>query len=372
MNILFITNTLPPVVDGVGDYTINIAREFARHGHNVSIVCKRDKRVKADYTDVKVLPIVAGWNKKAALLVKELIIKDNVDIVSLQYVPHGFEPHGLPFGLIGFITEIKKTRVKVFTFCHEVYWKYRGYNLKYLAESLLMAYISKRILLCSDYVATSISYYAQMIEGLCRKAVKTIPIASNIPVFPIDSHISTLKSKVAPNGEFIIAFIGKREMKIVGEAIRRLIDENVSIKVLLIGKTNNLTNVEDKYIYRTGILDINDLSQYVAVADCMVMPENKETGCSFKSGSLAAALSFGLPVITSKGIMTDDILQDKENILFVDSQSIIAFHDAIASLLNNKALVDEIANNARAIGNKLTWENTHKEYANLYQRSYNE
>ena len=58
MNILFITNTLPPVVDGVGDYTLNLAKEFAKHGHKVSIVCKRNDRVKTDYEDIRVFPIV--------------------------------------------------------------------------------------------------------------------------------------------------------------------------------------------------------------------------------------------------------------------------------------------------------------------------
>ena len=30
---------MPPIVDGVGDYTYNLAHEFALHGHEVIVIC---------------------------------------------------------------------------------------------------------------------------------------------------------------------------------------------------------------------------------------------------------------------------------------------------------------------------------------------
>ena len=363
MNILFITNTLPPVVDGVGDYTLNLAKEFAKHGHKVSIVCKRNYRVKKDYEDIRVFPIVEAWNKAAAHPVIRLIQEKHINVVSLQYVPHGYEPHGLPFGLIRFVKEIRKTHVPIFTFCHEVYWRYRGFNIKFLAESLLMAFISKRILKYSDYVATSISHYAKMIKKLSGYIAPTIPITSNIPVDNVDAK--STKAIVAPNKEFIVAFIGKRDLTVVSDALRHLIDEGNNIKLLFIGKTNDVQNIENKHCYHTGILNIEELSNYVAAADCMIMPEDNITGCSLKSGSLAAALSFGIPVITSKGIMTDDKLKDRENILFVDSTSAATYHDAIETLLKNKAFADKISKNAKEFGKMLTWKHTYNEYMKI-------
>lgn len=369
MNILFITNTLPPVVDGVGDYTLNLAKEFAKYGHNVSIVCKRDDRIKTDYEDIKVFPIVEAWNKSAAAPVIRLIRERDIYIVSLQYVPHGYEPHGLPFGLIRFVKEIRKTQVPIFTFCHEVYWRYRGFNVKFLAESLLMAFISKRILKYSDYVATSISHYAKMIKKLSGYVTPTIPITSNIPVDNVDAK--SKKATVAPNKEFIVAFIGKRDLTVVSDALRHLIDEGNNIKLLFIGKTNDVQSIENKHCYHTGILNIEELSNYVAAADCMIMPEDNITGCSLKSGSLAAALSFGIPVITSKGIMTDDKLKDKENILFVDSTSVATYHDTIETLIKNKAFADKISKNAKVLGKMLTWVETYYEYMKIINNNGN-
>lgn len=366
MNILFITNTPPPVVDGVGDYTLNLAREFARQGHKAGIVCRNDSRVKADYDDVEVFPVVNGWNRKEAAKVKRIIKEGQYEVLSLQYVPHGFEPHGLPLGLVGFLKEVKKTNIKVFTFCHEVYWRYRGCNLKYLAESLLMAHISKKILKQSDFVATSIGHYARMMKQLCGKDAPTIPITSNIPAVKEDeAALKALKERVAANGEFVVAFIGKRNMAVVSEAVKRLLADHANIKLLLIGKTNNIGGIDEKHIYRTGILDIEQLSQYVSIADCMVMPEDNKTGCSFKSGSLAAALSFGLPVITSKGIMTDEVLHDKENILFVDSSSAESYYNAIASLVNDESFTQKVSRGASVIGATFTWRNTYQRYMEI-------
>lgn len=369
MNILFITNALPPVVDGVGDYTLNLAKEFAKHGHNVSIVCKRDNRVETNYDDICVFPIVDTWNKAAANPVIRLIQEKHINVVSLQYVPHGYEPHGLPFGLIGFMKNIRNTSVPVFTFCHEVYWRYRGFNIKYLAESLLMAFISKHILKCSDYVATSIVHYAKMINELSGNQAPAIPIASNIPVANVDAK--STKAIIAPNNEFIIAFIGKRNLSVVSAALKRLIEEGNHIKLLFIGKTNDVQNIEDSFCYRTGILNIDELSNYVAAADCMIMPENNISGCSLKSGSLAAALSFGIPVITSKGIMTDRKLKDRENILFVDSTSEVSYYDALRLLIKDKAFKDEMSQNVMEFGKLLTWKQTYNEYVKIINNNGN-
>lgn len=357
---------MPPVVDGVGDYTFNIAREFARHGHRVCVVCRRGAMVRTQYDDIRVCPVVEKYDREGARTVLRLMREERPDVVSLQYVPHGYEPHGLPFGLVGFIGEIRKTGTPLFTFCHEVYWHYRGWNLKYLAESLLMAQVSKRILKRSDIVATSITHYAAMIRRLSGKQVPTIPIASNIPVGETDAaEIEELRKRIAPGGEFIVSFIGKRDTAVASLALQRLIAEGYSIKVLLIGKTNGVQGIDDSHCYHTGVLDIADLSRYVAVADCMVMPEEGVSGCSFKSGSLAAALSYGLPVITTRGVMTDATLRDRENIIFVNPRSADDYCRAIASLADDREFAARVSRGARAVGDRLTWEETYRKYMDI-------
>lgn len=365
MNILFISKTLPPSVDGVGDYTLNIAKEFGKHGHNVSLICQKSDGIITDYENLTVLPIVESWNAANGKNVNNVIRDRKIEAVCLQYVPHGFEPHGLPFRLISFLKEVKKSDVPIFTFLHEVYWRYRGTNLKWLAESFLMAEISKRIIKLSDYVATSIAYYAKYIADLSGRTAQLIPIASNIPPPEFDAHVNDILQDIAPNDEFVISFIGRRNITIVCKALSKMIADGYKIKMLFIGKTNEPVGIEDKHIYRTGILPIEKLSQYVAVADCMIMPENKDSGCSFKSGSLAAALSLGIPVVTNKGYLTENRLENKKNIVFVNPELEEELCNAITELIRNKRAKEFISQGAKAIGEQLTWERTYDDYMKI-------
>lgn len=61
-------------------------------------------------------------------------------------------------------------------------------------------------------------------------------------------------------------------------------------------------------------------------------------GCSFKSGSLIAALRNRLPVITSRGKFTSALLKLDENICFADFNSAKSVKAAMLSLLKNEEL----------------------------------
>lgn len=91
---------MPLNIDGVGDYTANLAREFARYGHFVTVVCRDCRYIKTNYEDIKVYPVVRTWNRAAVQSILEVIRVNTIEWVCLQYVPHGFHPKGLPFGPI--------------------------------------------------------------------------------------------------------------------------------------------------------------------------------------------------------------------------------------------------------------------------------
>lgn len=369
MNILFITNHLPPIVDGVGDYTYNLAREFAGHGHNVHVICRANKEICKDYRGITVVPVIKNWNKTAGKQIVAYIRQYHVDVVSLQYVPHGFHPKGLPFGLVAVLKEIKKTGVKVMTFCHEVSVEYQHGTIKQRLLEMLMKYVTKSILHLSDYVGTSIVYYHNMIQRLCasHRDIAIIPIVSNIPVMGhTQEELSKLRNTIAPKGEHIIAFFGMRDTATSIAAIKKLQDEGQRIKVLFIGKTPAC--MADKLpsgSYKTGILDTKDIYKYFLVTDIMVLPEDNISGCSFKSGSLAAAMRAGLPIITAKGCLTDTSLVDMKNIVFTDFSSYGNIVSALSLLLGNKEERQRIGMNAQRLVATRTWKYTYQEYMKI-------
>lgn len=287
----------------------------------------------------------------------------------MQYVPHGFHPKGLPFPLIKLTNEIKRCGTKLFSFCHEVFVEEENGNIKRTVISKLMQYICRRIIVNSDYVATSIEYYRDMILKLSqnKKYIPTIPIASNIPETTLSkTKLENLKKELAPNNEKIISFFGIRNIQSSIDAISELKQEGYRLKVMLIGKTsNNLPNNLPEDTIITGALGIEEIDKYLKVSDIFLLPQDNIYGCSFKSGSFAAGLRNKLPIITAKGKMTAEVLENHKNILFTDFDNKNEIKNSILFLLNNKNIASNIGNQAYNVSKCFTWEETYNKYIGL-------
>lgn len=368
MKILFITNNLPPLVDGVGDYTYNIAMQFVKHNHEVYIICRNDPQINTNVLGMTILPIINKWNCNCHKPIIDFIKEKAIDVISLQYVPHGFHPKGLPFPIIKLTKKIKKCNAKLFTFFHEVSVEKEKGNIKRTLLSMLMQHISKRIIENSDYVATSIEYYKNMIIRLVpeKKEVPLIPIASNIPKTKLSQEeLLALKKELAPNNETIISFFGIRNIQTSINVISELRDKGYKLKILLIGKTHNLLKNLPNDTIKTGILNIEEIDNFFKIADIFILPQDNIYGCSFKSGSFATGLRNALPVITTKGKMTSPILEDKKNILFVNFENKDEIKRALLFLLNNPSTALKIGKEAQNIAKDFSWEETYKKYNNI-------
>lgn len=364
MHILFITTAFPPLVDGVGDYTYNLAQEFVNNGHQAIVVCKKKLGIKTDYANICVCPIIERWNLFAIQSVIRVIKEYHIDVVSLQYVPHGYQMKGLPFSLIVLLYVIRKCNVKIFTFCHELFVRKEKGNLKRNILSFLMRNITKCIILQSDFVATSIKVYQQQINGLIRykKLVGLIPINSNVPEVSVDTDsLCSLRTKIAAKDEYIVSFWGFRKMNEILSVLLENCDNGLKIKLLSIG--NSLKNIPtDRRIYKTGILPLHEIGSYLKISDVLILPEDRLSGCSFKSGTLLAALKNGVVVLTNKGQMTDDSLVDKFNIVFANFSDKKVFLKSLMWLINHPEERKKIGENAKQTVSHISWRGIYMSY----------
>lgn len=369
MRILFITNNMPPIVDGVGDYTFNLACEFAYHGHKVSVICHKNTKIKNDYKNIQLFSIVEKWNKNAVFPILNIIKQNNIDIVLLQYVPHGFHKKGLPFGLIRIVKNIKLTGVKLFTFCHEVCIFNVNGSFKDTVLRMIMWQITRKIILQSDFIATSIAYYRTMIEKMLLKwkNIEIIPIASNIPQVTISKdELIKLRKQVANGCDYVVVFLGNRDITTSLEALQILINKrNIRIRILLIGNVKSEYKSSKLEIFRTGILEISDIGKFLAISSVLILPASNQFGCSFKSGSLMAALQSGVPVITGKGIFTDNSLCDGSNIIFADFTNKYDIARCISNLLGDTVLRKKLSDNAISLVKNVSWQSTYLKYMKI-------
>lgn len=370
MNILFICSNMPPMVDGVGDYTYNIASEFARHGHEVHVICHKRKEIRTDYDDLHIVPMVERWARSTGKRIAQYVKDKNIDVVSLQYVPHGFEPHGLPFGLVPCMKEVKKTGVKMMVFCHEVCLFGPATSLTVYVMQRATKFVTRKLLHLFDFVATSIEYYSKLITELDnRKNPKVFPIVSNVPLVEMTiDGVRDLRRKVANYDETIIAFFGLRDVDLSIEAIQRLRQDGMKIKVLFIGKLPmNFKHHDLENSFKTDVLDVNELGQYMKIPDVLLIPEKSYYGCSFKSGSLAAAMQNGLPVVTGKGILTSDTLIDNQNIVFADFSDMEDVYGKLKKLCTEREFRCNIGKSAALLLSDRTWNKTYEQYMKLLE-----
>ena len=108
MKIVFICSCLEPGRDGVGDYTGRLAAELIRVGHEVSLLALNDRFANAilsgdqerDGIKIPVLRLPSTLSDQDKTVhATNWINSVNPDLLSLQFVPFGFNPKGLPFGL---------------------------------------------------------------------------------------------------------------------------------------------------------------------------------------------------------------------------------------------------------------------------------
>lgn len=369
MKILFITNNLPPIVDGVGDYTYNIAMQFAEHNHEVYVVCKRNSKIDTDVKGITILPIVDKWNNSCHEPIIKLIKEKCIDVVSLQYVPHGFQSKGIPFNMIPLVKAIKRSNVEFMIFCHEVYIPFVSGSIKLYINSVLSKLATKMILYNCQKIATSIDFYRQMIEklNLHKCLSKPIPIVSNVPIFEGKSEtLHSIKKEIGATDRIVISFWGMRNVESSVKAIKNLINRGIKIKVLFIGNTKGDISILDKDdYYKTGILPIFEIDKYIQISDILVLPETNIYGCSFKSGSLAAALRDGRCVVTAKGLLTSSELRNGENVVFTDFEAPAIIEHCLEDLIVNPNKRKDIGHAAACLAKSFTWKHTYMEYMNF-------
>ncbi|MEZ4843456.1 MAG: glycosyltransferase family 4 protein [Bacteroidia bacterium] len=350
--ILIISNNYPPTICGVGDYSYGLALEFAKASYNVHVICKSQLDIRQS-ADIHVHPIVENWTIGGAKTVLKVVRNINPDVILLQYVPNLYSKIALPFNFLYFVFLIQKRKIPIITMFHEVSYRLNPSNAKSYFIAQLQRIIALLICKYSNSIITSIEYYEKKLKKLTYKKVAVIPIGSPIiELFDNHAYQIELRKSICKADEIIIATFGVRNFSILIDATKQLISKGSKIKLLICGKINDEAIIaENDFIKSTGILSLTDIGKHLSIADIFVMPDevknNFEGGTCNKSGSLAAAFQFGLPIIGFKGDMTNDLLVDGENIILCEEYKSSVLAANIHKLIIDKNLKQTISSGAK-------------------------
>jgi glycosyltransferase involved in cell wall biosynthesis len=375
MKILFLCGSLEPGKCGVGDYTRRLSGELIRQGHSASIIALNDRHInaiiqttqKSDEATISVLRLPSRLsNKERYEEAGKLIAEFNPEWLSLQYVPYSFQKRGLAWRLLPFIRKVQKQGIKFCVMVHEPYVRIDDdFNPVHIVIALLQRIILKKILYLSRFAMTSIKRYSTLLNRW-HKYLIINPIPPNIlPVIVNTEDLNNKKKEYLEklNVSKIIAIFGDRNIDSVINTVRDINNEtNLSIGVLIVGRIRDNKYSDTNFVIYTGILSEHDVSLHLQIADLFVLPErvykNNRGGATFKSGALSAALATSLPILTSKGDMTEHPpLIHSENIWFTDFHNEQILKQDIVQLFGNKDLLYKLRKGSFKLYNEyLNWE----------------
>ena len=314
--IVFICGTLESGKDGVGDYTRRLAGEMIRQGHAASIVAIHDRYASKlfegfqsdEETAVPVLRIPSMFSSESILFTTSSFInRSDPDWISLQYVPFSFHPKGLHLGLSNKLKEIGGGR-KWHIMFHEIWVGLeRGSKWKFILLGFLQRKFISYLLhnLSIKKIHTHSNFYKALLE---QKKINSelLPLFSNLtkssppidlkenPIFLSEDELAFVFFGIIHQTNSMVDFL--KAIKLFESKKGKL------IKLIFVGKngpllsdwisTCKIEGVKFEVLGEQSSDNVLHLLEHAAIGVSTTALPMIE-----KSGSVAAMLASGLPVI---------------------------------------------------------------------------
>jgi len=417
--ILLISAEYPPMPGGIGDYTALLAAHLAASGATVAVLTTGSGTVRHD-GDVTVYESIPSWDWSSVDAVHGAIRSFRPAIVHLQYQTgmYGMHPainflpdrlawhtpimrqkalgsrlSSLPYiknGRLESLLPLRKAlQPHTSCGCHFV-TTFHDLRHPYLFPKAgpLRAWVTRH-LACASNVAIGTNGADVALLRKWRANGVLIPIGSNIPPASARDPQAIRARYGIPAAAPLLTTFGllnqSKGIETVIDALVALRREGMDAHLLLIGAgagmndpTNRATEAAvdrqcvaaglTAFVHRTGPLPAAAVAETLAASDVCVLPYRD--GASPRRGSLLAALTQGIPVITTTpapavydGLPT---LRDGEVARCVSAGDARAIAGAVQTILRDDLLAARLRVGAAAYAQRFTWPAIATQTLSLY------
>jgi glycosyltransferase involved in cell wall biosynthesis len=330
--ILVVTQNLPPVICGVGDYAMLFSKELLRQKPDLKIsflirrkefsnvrrpVNTQESLLSDTFEIYQVAPY--HWNLLALPGLFDTVRKSQAQLVHIHYVPQQYYRAGVGISLSIFALLLRLIGLKVVVTFHECYTEWKP-NPKQILIALCQRFSFFLMLLAARELIVSTNLRRTLLRRwLCwypAKARRVIvaPVGSNFPgplEPPFDREYLQRKWQL-PAGGPVLACLGgvrwKEQFNWLRAALEVVQQKYPQAYLLLIGcpfeevATNQaLANRPD--VICTGYCNSGEISELLKCVDLYLLP--LEDGVTTRRGTLMAGLHYGLPIISTIGFNTE-------------------------------------------------------------------
>jgi glycosyltransferase involved in cell wall biosynthesis len=275
----------------------------------------------------------------------------------VQYVPHafGWKAANVPFCL----WLRSRRRDSIWVMFHEVAFPFgRRQRVSHNALAIVNRVMASIVASSAERAFVSIPGWRRMMQSMidAGKPVDWLPVPSSIPVVRDPAITSRLRTRYAGARPLVGNFgtNGRLVRGMLLAAIPALV-RDAECDVLLLGHRSEelchalvaLNPDLRRRVHCTGVLPEAEVSFYIAACDVMMQPY--PDGVSSRRTSAMAALSHGLPMVTTSGWLTEPLWEESDAVELVPADDPAALSDRVARLLARPERRELLAARAREL-----------------------
>lgn len=352
MKICLLCAALPPQLDGIGDYTANLAAELACH-HDVSIVAP-SARNYLPIANVAIHPAFSTARRRDVWQMEGVLRHIRPDWVVLQYNPFSWGHRGLNLSLAALLSAIKKRiGARVAVMIHEAFMTINSWRSAVM--SAYQRYQFVRLGKAADLLFFSIAPWAERFAGwFPGKPVHHLPVGSNVPQVSLAGGEARARLSIDADQIVLGIFGTAHESRLFGyvrAAAERVAKEGGRPLLLYIGPHPDRVKPAFAGLphIAEGPLEPEEISRRFQAMDINLAAYSD--GVSSRRTSMIAALQHAIPIVCTRGRNTDAMFlqEDGRSILIAHDQTPQSFADQVATLARDQALRQRIGAGGREL-----------------------
>ena len=307
--IALIAAALPPKLDGIGDYTANVAAELAK---SATVVLLGPKNYAPTPIPGIVIQPLTDFSRPFRLGSLTTYLETyQPDWLLHQYNPFSHGRWGLNVRLPLVMRAIQRQRkARIALMVHEPFVPVTSW--KFAVMTIWQRWQFWMLGRSADVVFFSIDPWVRRFQPwFPGKPVRHLPVGSNLPRVPMSRGEAKHRLGIDPDRLVIGLFGGISAVRMPGliaSALRNAMETSHRVMLLYVGPDGaKLNAILNGLPFRNeGCLPGNEASILFAAMDIYLAPY--VDGISTRRTTLMAALQHGIPTVGTSGEATDDIL----------------------------------------------------------------
>lgn len=323
-----ITGEYPPQPGGVSDYTYEIAKALVGEEDIVHVWAPSWSAAVPSVRGIEIHQLPRGFGIRwLAELTRGLRRYPAPRNIVVQYVPHMYGWKSMNLAFCCWLAVQRNRNLKVMF--HEVAFPFRvGQPRKHDVLAIIHRVMAWIVLRSADSAFTSTDHYQDLLRQLApsNSEVGTLRICSNIPFNASPGGVSQARLEKSASPHFTVGVFSSfgREICDLLEPVLPYVLENPSMHVVLIGPAcsfvDSLTTLFPGLAGRiTSTGRVQALTAGPFLQNCDLLLQLYPDGACAARGSLIAALASGVPVVTTRGPLTDRLLLESGALVFAEN-----------------------------------------------------